>query len=141
MDLSGDIERIFQRHSIKTVFHFAAMASVAESFKMPMMYHRNITRCTQRLVDAMIAFNVGNLIYSSTCAVYGQPDSLPITEMTATEPTSPYGVAKLAAESYIKSKQSTTFTAQILRYFNVVGARADGRLCEHRALSCNPWAA
>ena len=131
MDLSGDIERIFQRHSIKTVFHFAAMASVAESFKMPMMYHRNITRCTQRLVDAMIAFNVGNLIYSSTCAVYGQPDSLPITEMTATEPTSPYGVAKLAAESYIKSKQSTTFTAQILRYFNVVGARADGRLCEH----------
>ena len=47
MDLSGDIERIFQRHSIKTVFHFAAMASVAESFKMPMMYHRNITRCTQ----------------------------------------------------------------------------------------------
>ena len=132
-DLADGLHKVFNAHRVTSVYHFAAMASVAESFKKPMTYHRNITVNTQRLVDQMLAYKIPTLVYSSTCAVYGSPPphQLPITESTPTDPTSPYGLAKLSAEKYIQGKTSSSFTAQILRYFNVVGARADGRLCEH----------
>jgi UDP-arabinose 4-epimerase len=125
------VERIFSKHSFHYVFHFASLAFVTESVRLPDLYFNNITKNTRILVDAMLRHEVPRLIYSSTCAVYGNPDKLPITEETPKNPVSPYGSAKLEAEKYIAGKVSTTFQADVLRYFNVIGASSQGILGEN----------
>jgi len=121
--------------AVTTVMHFAAVAFVGESVSQPLQYYRNITLNTLTLLQAMQAVGVHQLIYSSTCATYGnQP--VPITEQTPTEPVSPYGRAKLFAENIIQDMQlsmrqaGTPFDAIVLRYFNVYGADPHGRVGE-----------
>ena len=138
----GDLPNIEQvlraSPAVTTVMHLAAVVFVGESVSQPLQYYRNITLNTLTLLQAMQAVGVHQLIYSSTCATYGnQP--VPITEQTPTEPVSPYGRAKLFAENIIQDMQlsmrqaGTPFDAIVLRYFNVYGAC----LCMIAACTCS----
>lgn len=127
-----ELNKVFQKYpNANTVFHFAANAFAKESVEYPDLYEANITVNTKLIVDSAIKYNIHNFVYSSSCAVYGTPETLPITENTPTKPVSPYGQCKLNAEKYIKTKISNTFKPQILRYFNVVGADPQGRIYEN----------
>ena len=134
------VEHIFTNYRFTYVFHFAALAFVSESVRFPDLYFKNITKNTQIIVDTMLRHNVPRLIYSSTCAVYGAPEKLPITEETPTKPVSPYGKYKLEAEKYIAEKVSHTFQADVLRYFNVIGANSQGMLGENPNPSLKQYA-
>jgi UDP-arabinose 4-epimerase len=116
----------------RTVLHFAAIAFTLESVEFPELYKANITTNTEILVDSMIRHKIPQLVYSSSCSVYGSPTDFPITEETIPSPVSPYGIAKLNAEKYIQKQASAgNVRAHILRYFNVVGADPKGRLGEN----------
>ena len=129
-----DIERAFTGSNlgVDVVFHFAAIAYVGESMADPLRYYRNITVNTVNLLRVMDAYGVNNMIYSSTCATYGNVEKLPITESTPTKPINPYGKSKLYAENVIKDYALTNpkFKTAILRYFNVFGSDPDGVLGE-----------
>ena len=98
----------------------------------PNRYYHNITSNTVIVLETMQKFGVKRLVYSSTCATYGNPDVLPITEKTPTVPINPYGKAKLYAETAIRDYAASdpSFQAAILRYFNVFGSDPEGRLGE-----------
>ncbi|XP_057465623.1 probable UDP-arabinose 4-epimerase 1 isoform X3 [Actinidia eriantha] len=111
--------------------HFAAVAYVGESTLDPLRYYNNITSNTLVVVEAMAAHGVKTLIYSSTCATYGEPEKMPITEKTPQAPINPYGKAKKMAEDIILDFSKTSDMAvMILRYFNVIGSDPEGRLGE-----------
>ncbi|KAL9258100.1 UDP-arabinose 4-epimerase 1-like protein, partial [Drosera capensis] len=94
-------------------------------------YYHNITSNTLGVLEAMAAHGVKTLIYSSTCATYGEPEKMPITEETPQVPINPYGKAKKMAEDIILDFSKTNRMAvMILRYFNVIGSDPDGRLGE-----------
>lgn len=119
-----------RRSSVDLVMHFAAVAYVSESVADPLKYYDNITASTMNLLACMKEAGVRNLVYSSTCATYGNPKDLPITERTQTAPVNPYGKAKLMAEQIIRdvAAQDPSFRSGILRYFNVYGSDPEGRL-------------
>lgn len=113
------------------VIHFAAYAYVGESVGDPGKYYDNNTAGTLSLLNAMIAARTGNLIVSSTCAVYGQPAAVPINESTAPAPLNPYGQSKLMMEHICRdfgAAHGLRFTA--LRYFNACGCDPDGETGE-----------
>ena len=134
LPLAPQVLRVFATSSppVDLVIHFAAVAFVGESVSEPLRYYHNITSNTIILLEAMGASRVHKLIYSSTCATYGNPATLPIKELTPPEPINPYGRAKLMAEQAVKDYAAATprFDAAILRYFNVFGADPGGRLGE-----------
>jgi UDP-glucose 4-epimerase len=108
------------------VLHFAAFALVGESVEHPERYYRNNVLGTLNLLEAMVSAGVPRLVFSSTCAVYGQPDEVPISEWASTRPTSPYGASKLAVDGMISDFCAAyELGAVSLRYFNVAGASAD----------------
>jgi UDP-glucose 4-epimerase len=105
------------------VLHFAALAVVSESVDHPERYWRTNVGGTLNLLDAMRAAGVGRLVFSSTCAAYGEPDRLPITEDTPERPVNPYGETKLAVDRMISTECTAhRLGAVSLRYFNVAGA-------------------
>ena len=105
------------------VLHFAALALVGESGEHPERYYRTNVCGTLNLLDAMRQAGVTRLVFSSTCAVYGQPDEVPIPETAAPRPTNPYGASKLAVDRMISDFcQAHGVGAVSLRYFNVAGA-------------------
>ncbi|CAH9072918.1 unnamed protein product [Cuscuta epithymum] len=125
------VDKIFSENAFDAVMHFAAVAYVGESTQEPLRYYHNITSNTLLLVKAMAAHEVKTLIYSSTCATYGEPEKMPITEVTPQAPINPYGKAKKMAEDIILDFSKTNDMAvMILRYFNVIGSDPDGRLGE-----------
>jgi UDP-glucose 4-epimerase len=106
------------------VMHFAALALVGESVEHPERYWRQNVGGTLNLLDAMRGTGVRRLVFSSTCATYGQPDDVPISERTPTAPTNPYGASKLAADRMISDECAAHGLGAVsLRYFNVAGAR------------------
>jgi UDP-glucose 4-epimerase len=108
------------------VLHFAALALVGESVSHPERYYRTNVGGTLNLLEAMDAAGALRLVFSSTCAVYGQPDELPISEQAPTRPESPYGASKLAVDRMIGDFCSAHGLGAVsLRYFNVAGA-SDG---------------
>ncbi|KAG2631573.1 probable UDP-arabinose 4-epimerase 1 [Panicum virgatum] len=127
------VNRIFAENAFDAVMHFAAVAYVGESTLEPLRYYHNITANTLVVLEAMATHNVKTLIYSSTCATYGEPEKMPITEETPQFPINPYGKAKKMAEDIIldfsKSKKAD-MAVMILRYFNVIGSDPEGRLGE-----------
>ncbi|ONK74433.1 uncharacterized protein A4U43_C03F6160 [Asparagus officinalis] len=125
------VNKIFAENAFDAVMHFAAVAYVGESTLEPLRYYRNITANTLMVLEAMAANNVKTLIYSSTCATYGEPEKMPITEDTPQFPINPYGKAKKMAEDIILdfSKRSN-MAVMILRYFNVIGSDPEGMLGE-----------
>jgi len=114
------------------VLHFAALSLVAESVEQPGRYYRANMVGTLNLLNAMLEVGIPRLVFSSTAAVYGEPEEVPITEKAPTRPTSPYGGSKLAADQLIGFYANAHgFSATSLRYFNVAGA--SGRFGEdHR---------
>jgi len=105
------------------VLHFAALALVAESVEHPERYHRGNTVATLNLLDAMRAHDIGRLVFSSTCAVYGEPDEVPIHEDVPPRPVNAYGNSKLASDRAISDEcRAHGLAAVSLRYFNVAGA-------------------
>jgi UDP-glucose 4-epimerase len=105
------------------VLHFAALALVAESVSHPERYYRTNVGGTLNLLEAMLAAGVGRLVFSSTCAVYGQPDEVPISEQAPPRPLNAYGASKLAVDMMISNfSVAHGLGAVSLRYFNVAGA-------------------
>jgi UDP-glucose 4-epimerase len=115
---------VLSRKQFDVVLHFAAKSLVGESMKNPGLYWRTNVCGTRALLDAMVATGVPRLVFSSTAAVYGEPESVPITEEARTRPTNPYGASKLAVDMMITGEcaASASLGAVSLRYFNVAGA-------------------
>src|SRR4030088_1132206 len=108
------------------VMHFAALALVGESVQHPERYWRTNVGGTLNLLDAMRAAGVERLVFSSTCACYGAPDEVPISEATPTRPANPYGASKLAGDQMIGEHCTAHGLGAIsLRYFNVAGASGE----------------
>jgi UDP-glucose 4-epimerase len=105
------------------VLHFAALALVSESVSHPGRYYRTNVTGTLNLLEAMVAAEVPRLVFSSTCAVYGEPEEVPIPETVPTRPTNPYGASKLAVDRMISDFCGAHGLGAVsLRYFNVAGA-------------------
>lgn len=119
-------------HAIESVIHFAALAYVGESVNEPLRYYDNNTGGTISLLHAMDQAGVNRIVFSSTCATYGEPASMPITEDMPQQPINPYGWSKLMTEraliDYANANQAFGFAA--LRYFNVAGSDPDGVIGE-----------
>lgn len=116
------------------VVHFAALAYVGESMNQPGLYFENNIVGTQNLLDAMVAAAIPRLVFSSTCAVYGIPEHLPIAETTAVAPVNPYGESKAAVERMLAwYDHAHGLKAVALRYFNAAGADPAGRTGEWHA--------
>jgi UDP-glucose 4-epimerase len=130
----ADLERLFREHDIRAVMHFAAHSLVGESVEQPLVYYRNNVANTLTLLEAMQQTGVRHFIFSSTAAVYGEPQQTPITEDLPCAPTNPYGATKLAVERLLHDVSAAGgLTFSILRYFNAAGADASGEIGErHR---------
>lgn len=126
-----DIENVFNKYSIDGVIHFAAFALVEESVQNPSKYYRNNIYGTLNLLDTMIKHNVKRIVFSSTCATYGEPTYTPIDEKHPQNPINPYGYSKLAIERIMDDYDKAHKLKSIrLRYFNVAGADEKGRIGE-----------
>lgn len=123
----ANISSVFEKEkNIDAVVHYAAFCSVDESMKHPHRYFSNNTCSTERLLDEMVKNNILNLVFSSTCALYGDAQSA-LDENHPTDPKNPYGESKLMSEIMIKwYAQLKGLRYMILRYFNVCGASDDG---------------
>ena len=125
------LERVLREHRISAVVHFAAYAYVGESMADPGRYFHNNVTCSLNLLDAMHAVGVRRMVFSSTCATYGIPDTVPITEDTPQRPVNPYGESKLMVERALHwHGQAHGLKSIALRYFNAAGADAAGELGE-----------
>lgn len=110
---------------IDAIIHFAASKAVGESVQKPLMYYRNNLVSTTNILELMQEYGISNLVFSSSCTVYGQPEKLPVTEQSPILPAeSPYGNTKQICEEIIRDtvKSSDKIRAISLRYFNPVGA-------------------
>jgi UDP-glucose 4-epimerase len=119
----------FAEHNFDAVLHFAASISVPESVADPLAYYSNNTMNTLNLLRQCQRFGVKKLVFSSTAAVYGQPETTHITETTCPQPLNPYGSSKLMSEQMIRDYSTASGMQHvILRYFNVAGADMAGEL-------------
>lgn len=113
------------------VLHFAAWLNVGESVTEPLKYYRNNVANTLNLLEAMQAADIKRFVFSSTCAIFGEPETLPIHENLPKDPINPYGATKLAVEFMLAdSCTAWGLGATALRYFNASGAAADGTIGE-----------
>jgi len=122
---------IFQKEKVEAIMHFAASAYVGESVTDPRKYYRNNVSNTVSMLDAMHATGIKKLVFSSTCATYGMPPRMPITEDLPQNPINPYGDSKLMVEHILKDvakAEGLGFAAP--RYFNVAGCAPDGSIGE-----------
>jgi len=133
----GDIEngelvrKIVRDHEITDVIDFAAKAAVGESYVDPGKYFRENVGKTVHFVDALIAGGVKNIVFSSTCAVYGNPDAIPITETESKKPVNPYGETKLFVERMLHWYGiAHGLKWEAPRYFNAAGADPEGEIGE-----------
>lgn len=132
-DLSNieDIERVFNKYSIEAVFHFAAYAYVGESVVNPEKYYYNNVSNTLNLLKVMREHGCRKIIFSSTCATYGDPERVPITEDMPQNPINPYGATKLMMERILKDYyRAYGIEFVVLRYFNAAGADPEGEIGE-----------
>ena len=121
------LERVFRDEKVDGVMHFAALIEAGESMKHPELYFRNNTASTLTLLEAMLATRIERLVFSSTAAVYGEPEKTPIEETAALAPTNAYGESKLLVEhmlTWLNRIHGLRYAS--LRYFNVAGA-VEGR--------------
>ncbi|MCA3693442.1 MAG: UDP-glucose 4-epimerase GalE [Aquidulcibacter sp.] len=125
------LDSVFARYNPEVVMHFAAFAYVGESVTDPAKYYHNNVSGTQSLLDAMRRNHVWTLIFSSTCATYGEVTKLPIEEDTPQVPINPYGYTKLIVERMMADYQRAYGLAWVaLRYFNAAGADPEGEIGE-----------
>ena len=125
------VDDILRRYGIEAVIHFAAFSLVGESMVDPAPYFRNNTAGSLALFEAMVQHKINKVIFSSTAAVYGEPEHCPITENAAKTPTNNYGMSKLMIEEILKSfDRAYGLNYVSLRYFNAAGAHISGEIGE-----------
>lgn len=125
----GIYPAIFEQFDIEAVIHFAAFKAVGESVEKPLKYYSNNVSGLILLLQKMKKYNVKNIVFSSSCTVYGQPDIIPVTEETPMKPaSSPYGNTKQIGENILENCKE--FNSICLRYFNPVGAHPGGSIGE-----------
>jgi UDP-glucose-4-epimerase GalE len=128
---SDDLLKLFECRSFDVVMHFSALCYVGESVQYPLMYYRNNVEGTLNLLDAMRIAGVNKFVFSSSCAVYGIPQAIPITEGQQKNPVNPYGWTKLFVENILKDCAEAYGLQSIsLRYFNAAGCDPEGQLGE-----------
>jgi len=111
------------------VIHLASSIQVEESTRKPIAYYQNNVANSLNLLEAMVELGLTNFIYSSTAAVYGIPETMPVTEKTPLQPINPYGTSKVMVENALRDlSRATGFSYIALRYFNVAGADPEGRI-------------
>lgn len=130
----AQVNQLFQEHhDIKSIIHFAASKAVGESVEKPLLYYRNNLDSLIYLLEGMQAYSVPNIVFSSSCTVYGQPDKLPVTEQTPFKPAeSPYGNTKQIGEEILRDtcRSDKGISSIALRYFNPVGAHESSLIGE-----------
>lgn len=125
------VEQVLRQHHIDAVMHFAAFALVGESVSDPAKYYNNNVVASLSLLEAMRAANVQKMVFSSTTATYGEPDTIPITETERQQPINPYGFCKLVIEHALADYAHAYGLAYAaLRYFNAAGASPAGDIGE-----------
>lgn len=123
------VAELIKSHGIDTVLHFAAHTIVPESVENPLKYYRNNTANTRNLLECCQNAGVKHFVFSSTAAVYGEPDAPVVTEETPTDPINPYGMSKLMSETMLRDlAKASPMRHVILRYFNVAGSDPEGRI-------------
>jgi len=131
---NNEMEEVFKKHKIDSVIHFAGLKAVGESVAIPLKYYKNNIIGTLNLLELMQKYEVRNLVFSSSATVYGDPETVPITENFPTGGvTNPYGKTKLMIEEILKDFQEAdkSFNIAILRYFNPIGANKSGKIGEN----------
>ncbi|MDI6603904.1 MAG: UDP-glucose 4-epimerase GalE [Thermoanaerobacteraceae bacterium] len=128
------MDKVFKENKIEAVIDFAAFSLVSASVKQPLDYYENNVYGTLCLLKKMKEYGINKIVFSSTAATYGEPESIPIKEDDRTLPTNPYGETKLAVEKMLKwCDKAYGIKYVALRYFNVAGADLNGRIGEdHR---------
>ena len=130
----NELKKTISSFKPDAIMHFAAFIEVAESIKYPVKYYQNNTANTLNLIEVMLEEGVGvnNFIFSSTAAVYGEPEKIPIKEDFPLAPINPYGQSKAFVERILQDvdKANESFRYVSLRYFNVAGADPEGRIGE-----------
>ncbi|MES9881599.1 MAG: UDP-glucose 4-epimerase GalE [Sedimenticola sp.] len=126
------LEQIFKQYQLDGVIHFAGLKAVGESIDIPLSYYENNLSGTITLLDVMNEAGVRNFVFSSSATVYGDPETLPITEEFPLSATNPYGRSKLIIEEILRDlyRSDSSWNISILRYFNPVGAHESGRIGE-----------
>ena len=125
------LDELFDKYDFDAVFHFAAYAYVGESVTDPEKYYYNNVANTLNLLHAMREHGVNKIIFSSTCATYGEPEKVPITEDMPQNPINPYGATKLMVERIFRDyNKAYGLQFVVLRYFNAAGADPDGEIGE-----------
>ncbi len=128
---SQKISAVFEAKRFDAVMHFAAFLNVGESVDQPLMYYRNNVAGTLSLLECMQKANLRRFVFSSTCAIFGVPETLPITEDLPKSPINPYGCTKYAVELMLQDcSAGWGLGATALRYFNASGAARDGSIGE-----------
>ena len=123
------VEGVISAHNVESIIHFAGSVVVPDSMRDPLAYYRNNTMTTRSLLNAAVRCNVSRFIFSSTAAVYGNPDQMPVPEHAPTRPMSPYGSSKLMTEIMLHDVASAhDMNYVVLRYFNVAGADPSARI-------------
>lgn len=129
-----NMDRMFEKYTgIEGIIHFAASKAVGESVQKPLLYYRNNMVSLMNLLQLMPIHKVPNIVFSSSCTVYGQPDILPVTEEAPIKPAlSPYGNTKQICEEIIRDTAYSDgfYQATILRYFNPIGAHPSAEIGE-----------
>lgn len=129
---STTLDKVFSENKIDAVFHFAAYTCVGESVDDPAKYYINNVANTINLLEAMRRHNCDKIVFSSTCATYGEPEVLPLTEEMPQKPVNPYGWTKLMIERIFRDYNRAYGLKFIaLRYFNAAGADPDGEIGEN----------
>ena len=126
------LDDVFQRFKIDSVIHFAAKKAVGESVKEPLLYYRNNVAATITLIEAMAKHDCRRMVFSSSCTVYGQPETVPVDEDSPRTAASPYGRTKLMMEDILvdTAVADPRWQTILLRYFNPVGAHESGLIGE-----------
>jgi UDP-glucose 4-epimerase len=125
-------ERLFKQHDFDAVVHLASLKSPGESVANPLRYYRANLGAATNLLNAMQKADVRTMVFSSSATVYGEPETVPVTESSAVSPLNPYGHTKLMIERILQDLAASDSTWRIasLRYFNPIGAHPSGRIGE-----------
>lgn len=123
------VTQAIAEHDVESVIHFAGSVVVPDSMRDPLGYYRNNTMTTRSLLNAVVGSGISRFIFSSTAAVYGNPDEVPVPESAPTRPLSPYGSSKLMTEIMLHDVAAAHgMNYVVLRYFNVAGADPHARI-------------
>ena len=123
------VQGVIAAHEVESIVHFAGSVVVPESMRDPLAYYRNNTMTTRSLLNTAVKCGVSRFIFSSTAAVYGNPDRMPVAEDAPTRPLSPYGSSKLMTEIMLHDTAAAhDMNYVVLRYFNVAGADPHARI-------------